>query len=211
MRAYSATVGATDGNIIAAIITTQTPRNQASAPRPVHGPSSMPCISPTVHHHPTAARANSSATRPSRTRTAAKAGPSPCPAGRTCASVLTGSRSPGELRDGQPGLPLVADAEGVDPRALGLGHRQVRGDRVEHAVEADRRPVRLAERHDVLDLEVDDVADTDAVLEPVVGDGDRHPLHAEHLAHHRAERGHRAAELAAEDLHQLLELLVGGA
>ena len=42
MREYSATVGATDGNIIAAIITTQTPRNQPSVPRPVHGPSSMP-------------------------------------------------------------------------------------------------------------------------------------------------------------------------
>ena len=32
MRAYSETVGATDGNIIAAIITTHTPRNQPSAP-----------------------------------------------------------------------------------------------------------------------------------------------------------------------------------
>src|SRR4051794_30249284 len=146
MRAYSATVGATDGNIIAAIITTQTPRNQPSAPSAVHGPASMPPISRTVHHQPAAARANSSATRPSRTRTAAKAGASPPPAGRTWAGALTGSRCPGELRRGQPGLPLVADAEGVDPRALRLGHRQVGPDRVEHAVEADRRPVLLPER-----------------------------------------------------------------
>src|SRR6476660_6100340 len=53
MREYSATVGATDGNIIAAIITTQTPRNQPNAPREVQGPSSMPCIWPAVHHQPT--------------------------------------------------------------------------------------------------------------------------------------------------------------
>ena len=54
MREYSATVGATDGNIIAAIITTQTPRNQPNVPRPVHGPSSMPRIWSTVHHQPSA-------------------------------------------------------------------------------------------------------------------------------------------------------------
>ena len=55
MRAYSATVGASDGNIIAAIITTQTPRNQPSVPSAVQGPSSMPCIRSTVHHQPIAA------------------------------------------------------------------------------------------------------------------------------------------------------------
>ena len=71
MREYSATVGATDGNIIAAIITTQTPRNQPKAPSEVHGPSSMPCIWPTVHHQPTAARAKRASTSPRRTRTAA--------------------------------------------------------------------------------------------------------------------------------------------
>ena len=38
MREYSATVGETDGNIIAAIITSQTPRNQPSVPRSVPGP-----------------------------------------------------------------------------------------------------------------------------------------------------------------------------
>src|SRR3954466_5988565 len=114
MREYSATVGATDGNIIAAIITTQMPRNQPSVPRPVHGPSSIPCIWRTVHHQPTAARANRTATSPSRTRTAAKAGGSPAGA---WTGALIGSRGPGELRGGQAGLPLVADAEGIDPRA----------------------------------------------------------------------------------------------
>jgi hypothetical protein len=44
MREYSATVGDTDGNIIAAIITIQTPRNQPKEPRPVHGPLSIPRI-----------------------------------------------------------------------------------------------------------------------------------------------------------------------
>ena len=62
MREYRATVGATDGNIIAAIITTQTPRNQPNAPTEVHGPSSIPRICPTIHHQPSAARANSAST-----------------------------------------------------------------------------------------------------------------------------------------------------
>ena len=72
MRAYSATVGATDGNIIAAIITTQTPRNQPSAPSAVPGPSSIPAMRSAVDHHATAASANSSAIRPRRARAAAK-------------------------------------------------------------------------------------------------------------------------------------------
>src|SRR3954452_21332340 len=79
IREYSATVGETDGNIIAAIITTQTPRNQPNAPRPVHGPLSIPRISPTVHHHPAAASANRTATSPSWAREAANAGRSPEP------------------------------------------------------------------------------------------------------------------------------------
>src|ERR687893_1958854 len=114
MREYSATVGATDGNIIAAIITTQPPRNQPSAPRPVHGPSSMPCIWRAVHHQPTPARANSAATSPSRTRTAVNAGARPpAPLGRSCAGALIASGGPGELGGGQPGLALVLDAESV--------------------------------------------------------------------------------------------------
>src|SRR3954469_19944552 len=57
MRAYSATVGAADGSIIAAIITTHTPRNQPSAPSAVPGPASMPAIRSAVDHHATAASA----------------------------------------------------------------------------------------------------------------------------------------------------------
>jgi hypothetical protein len=68
---YSATVGETDGNIIAAIITTHTPRNQANVPSAVHGPPSMSCICPAVHHQPIAASTNSSATSTIRVRAAA--------------------------------------------------------------------------------------------------------------------------------------------
>src|SRR3954466_12472491 len=77
MRVYRLTVGATEGSIIAAIITTQMPRNQPRPPRSVQGPASMPRISRAVQTHPTAARANSAATTPSRARTAAYAGPRP--------------------------------------------------------------------------------------------------------------------------------------
>src|SRR4051794_7175014 len=76
-RENSATVGATDGNIIAAIITTQTPRNQPTLPRPVHGPASMPRISRAAHAQPTPATTKSPATSPSRARAAAYTGPRP--------------------------------------------------------------------------------------------------------------------------------------
>src|SRR4029079_15178771 len=106
-REYSATVGATDGNIIATIITSQTPRNQPNPPSPDHGPWSMPRISRAVHHQPTPARANSAATSPRRTRTAANAvARPPAPLGRSCAVALIESGGPGELGGGQPGLAL---------------------------------------------------------------------------------------------------------
>src|ERR1700736_4536161 len=73
MRAYRAVVGASDGNIIAAIITTHTPKNQPSAPRSVPGPASIPAIRSAVDHHATAAKASSRPTRPSRALTAANA------------------------------------------------------------------------------------------------------------------------------------------
>ena len=62
IRAYSATVGATDGNIIAAIITTQTLMNHPNVPRAVHGPLSMPCICWIVHHQPRPASATRTTT-----------------------------------------------------------------------------------------------------------------------------------------------------
>src|SRR3954451_1996731 len=124
MREYRATVGATDGNIIAAIITIHTPTNQPRVPRPDQGPSSIPSICPTVHHQPMAASAMSRAMRPSRARAAAKAGASPpAPGARSCAAVATSSGGPGELGRREPGLALVLDAKGADLGALRLGHR----------------------------------------------------------------------------------------
>src|SRR4026209_1410131 len=117
MREYSATVGATDGNIIAAILTTQKPRNQPDEPRPVHGPLSIPRIRSPVHHQPRAARVNSRATSPSRVRTADSAGARPPLAARSaCGGALNSSSRPGELGRREPGLAFVLDPEGVDTR-----------------------------------------------------------------------------------------------
>src|SRR4051794_30200932 len=214
MREYNATVGATDGNIIAAIITTHTPRNQANPPSPVHGPASMPRIACAVHAHPAPARTKSVSTRPSRVRTAASAGPGPpraapfAGAATSPVTMLTTSGDPRELGLRQPGLAFVGDPEGADPAALRLRHGQVGPDWMEHAVEADRLAGLDAERHDVLDLEVDRVADAHAVAQAVVGHLDRRALHAEDLADQGRKCTHRSAELAAEDLDELLELLV---
>src|SRR5207247_166599 len=102
-----------------AIVTTQTPRNQASVPRSVHGPPSMPRIRSTVHHQPTAARAKRSATSPSRARAAANAGASPVgPCASLCAEAITSLGGPRELGGGEPRLPFVLDAESVDLRPL---------------------------------------------------------------------------------------------
>src|SRR3954453_17274357 len=131
MREYSATVGATDGNIIAAIITTHTPRNQPSAPSAVPGPSSIPAIRSAVDHHATAASANSSAIRPSRARAAANAGPRPR-AAATSPTALTSS-GPGEVRRGERRLALVLDAERADARARGARDRQLGARRAEEA------------------------------------------------------------------------------
>src|SRR3954468_620027 len=209
MREYSATAGATEGNIIAAIITTQTPANQPSVPRPVQGPSSIPLMRSLVHHQLIAASASSAAMRPRRARVAASAGARPAAAGaRSCAAVITASGGPGELRRGESGLALVLDAERVDLRALRLRHRQVGPGGVEHVLERDRGAVLDAERDDVLDLERDRVAHANAVPEPVVRQLDRRTLDTQYLADERAECSHRSAELAAEDARQLLELCV---
>jgi hypothetical protein len=115
IREYSATVGATDGNIIAAIMTTQTPTNQPNVPRPVQGPSSMPRICSPVHHQPTAASANRTARSPSWVRAAASAGRRPASAAERADRLLViASGGPREVRLRQPGLSVVLDAERVD-------------------------------------------------------------------------------------------------
>src|SRR6476661_5386747 len=209
IREYRATVGATDGNIMAAIMTTHTVRNQPAVPSPVQGPLSIPRIWFAVHHQPTPAMTNSSATSPSRARAAANAGPRPAPETRSGAETIMPSGCPGELGGREPGPSLVLDAEAVDPRALCLRHRQVGRDRVEHAGESHRLTGLNAERHHVLDLEVDLVADAHAVADAVVDHLDGSTLNTEHLAHERGQLRHRAAQLAAEDLDQLVQLIVG--
>src|SRR3954469_2150402 len=187
MRAYSATVGATDGSIIAAIITTHTPRNQPTAPSAVPGPSSIPLIRSAVDHHATAASPNSATISPRRARAAAKAGARPArpSASRSgaCAgtAAVLNSGGPREPRGREAGLPLVLDAERADARARDPRDGQLRAGRVEDAAEP-RRLARLhAERHDVLDLEVDRVADPDAVAQAVLVHLDRRALGAEVL------------------------------
>src|SRR2546428_11985170 len=115
-----------------------------------------------------------------------------------------GSGRPGEVRVRHAGLALVLDAEGADLRTLRLCHGEVGRDRMEHAVEFDGVTVLDAERDDVLDLEVDRVADADAVADAVVIDLDRGALDAEHLADQRRGTRHRPPELAPEDLDELV-------
>src|SRR3954468_16535544 len=206
-----ATVGATDGNIIAAIITTHTPTNQASVPRSVHGPPSMLCISSTVHHQHAAASTKRRAISPSRVRAAAKAGASPpVPGARSCAEAIKRSGGPRELGGRKCRLPVVLDAKSVDPRPRRLGSREVWRNRVEHAVEAHRLSGLDPEGDDVLDLEVDRVADANAVTQAVVDDFDRNTLNTEHLADKRSQPCHRSSLLSAEDRRELLRLLVRG-
>src|SRR6187200_3603495 len=142
----------------------------------------MPRISSTVHHQLTAASVKSRAMSPSRARAAAKAGARPAaPGERSSAEVIKRSGGPRELGGGEARLPLVGDAERVDVRPRGLRHRQVRRDRVEHPVEAHRLPRLDAERHDVLDLEVDRVSDADAVANTVLDHLERGSLDTDYL------------------------------
>ena len=83
-------------------------------------------------------------------------------------------------------------------RARRVRDRQLGPGRVEDAGQLRRLAGLDAERHDVLDLEVDRVADLDRVRQAVLAHLDRRALDAEVLADQRAERLHRAAERAGE-------------
>src|SRR5687768_1951839 len=67
-----------------------------------------------------------------------------------------------------------------------------------------------AEGHDVLDLEVDRVADAHPVTQPIAGQFDGCALDPEHFAHKWSEPSHRTSELATEDSGQLVRLFVAG-
>lgn len=62
-------------------------------------------------------------------------------------------------------------------------------------------------RHEVLDLDVDAVADLQRVAAAVVGVVDLCHLHAEHLPEQGAEHRHRSADLPAEDGTEPVSLL----
>src|SRR5580765_1370003 len=106
------------------------------------------------------------------------------------------SSRPRELGGRETGLALVLDPERVDLRAGRLSDRQVRRHRVEHALEPNRLTVLHTEGHDVLDLEIDRVANANAVANAVVLDIDCGSLATAHLSNQRRQRCHRAAELA---------------
>src|SRR5437773_965851 len=117
------------------------------------------------------------------------------------------SRRPGELRPRERGLALVGDPEGIDVGPRHVRDGELRPRRVEDAGQ-DGRLARLdAEGHDVLDLEVDLVADPDRVRQPVLANLDRGALDPEVLADQRTEGLHRTAERAREDATELLRLL----
>src|SRR5690348_10712125 len=128
---------------------------------------SMPAIRRAVTHHATPAAANSRAMTPSRPRRA------------------TPSGSPGELRAREGRLGLVRNAEGVDARARRVRNRQLAARRMEDPRELRRLTALDAERDDVLDLEVDRVADPDRMRQAVLANLDRRALRAEVLADQR--------------------------
>src|SRR5712691_728101 len=171
----------------------------------------MPRMRSTVNHHARAARTKSRTTRPRRARAAANAGTSPAaPTGRSSAEAIMFSGGPGEGRRRERRLPFVLDPEGVDLRAHRLGDRELGADWVEDARDPSGLSRLHAEGHDVLDLEIDRVADPDAVPESLLAHFDRGSLDAQVLSDERTERLHRATELAAEDAQELLGLFIRG-
>src|SRR5690349_4137681 len=160
----------------------------------------MPLMRCAVDHHATIASAKSSAMSPRRARAARYAGRRPvAPSERADdeATALTSGRPrEARVREGRPAF--VLDAEGVDARPCRLGDRQLRADRMEDPGQP-RGLARLhPEGHDVLDLEVDRIADPDAVREALLMHLDRRALDAEVLPDERPERLHGPAELTAE-------------
>src|SRR5262245_27920006 len=183
--------------------------NHARVPSSVHGPPSMSCICRAVHHQPTAARTKSRAMSPSRARAAANAGASAALSAGSSAAAITSLGRPGELGR-EPRLPFVLDSERADARALRFRRGELRADRMEDADELCGLARLDPERDDVLDLEVDRVADANAVREAILDDLERRPLDTENLADQRRQPCHRPAQLAAVHGGELLRLLVGG-
>src|SRR5215467_7387361 len=129
-------------------------------------------------------------------------------AGRSPRCWPFNSGGPGERGLGEAGLALIGDAESVDPGPLRLSHRQVRSNRMEHTLEADRLTGFHPERDDVLDIELNRVTDPNAVPQTVVADLNRRPLDPQDLAYEGSKRAHGSAQLPAKYFDQLIHLLV---
>src|SRR5512144_2967785 len=112
----------------------------------------MPAMRSAVDHHATPASASSSATSPSRARTAAGT-VADCACGALAVALI--SRRPGEARPREAGAALVGDPERVDVRPRRTRHGEVGPRRVEDPGQPRRLAGLDPERHDVLDLEVD--------------------------------------------------------
>ena len=187
------------------------PAERAEAASTARRPSPAICARRSTTSH-TPAMAKSSATSPSRARAAAKAGAEAAAGSR----VFVGGgdqalRRPRRTRTVErPVLPSYSIPKALIRDRFASAMVSVEPTGMEHARRTDGLAGLDPERDDVLDLEVDHVADADAVTEPVVDDLDRDPLDTEHLADERSEACHRASELAAEDGRELLGLLVRG-
>ena len=149
----------------------------------------MPCIWSTVHHQPSAGEREEQRDEPEpgargrerRGETRRRREPGRAP-GRSCAQAAQ------ENSDVEsPVLPSYSMPKALIRERFASAIVRFDPTGMEHAVEPDRLAGLDAERHDVLDLEVDRVADADAVPQPVVVDLDRRPLDAEHLAHERRQ------------------------
>src|SRR4051794_28521834 len=157
-RSYTTTIGSTDGNIIAAIITTQTTMKNPSVPGSVPGPASMPSIRPAVTVQATTASASSKHASTASAR-----------AIRPRGARATNSARPGERRRERRLARVVErQPERGDLAPLRARDRQGRTGRMEHALEARGLTALDAERHDVLNRDVDPLAHTDRVSQAVV-------------------------------------------
>src|SRR5262249_43347212 len=157
------------------------------------GPASIPRMRSTVDHQARAASTKSRTTSPTRARAARSAGAIPASARPSCGEAITFSGHPGELGLGDARLPFVPASEGLDARPLRLGSAQPRSPGTQRPSPPDRVACLHSEGNDVFDLEVDRVADLDAVAHTVLVDLDRGTLDAEHVAHEGGQRFHGAA------------------